>query len=68
VRCGPRYLAEPAPGAASPAIEIAFPDGAKWTSDDAHVGKALSDYLGRPVSPARARTGRQRGGAATQAR
>lgn len=46
----PRYLNEPASGEASPAIEIAFPDGTRRTSDDAQVGKALSDYLGRAVS------------------
>ena len=46
----PRYLAEPARGAAPPAIEIAFPDGTTKASDDPQVGKALSEYLGRPVS------------------
>ena len=46
----PRYLTAPAPGAASPAIEITFPDGSRRASDDTHVSKALSDYLGRAVS------------------
>ena len=45
----PRYLSEPAAGGASPAIEITFPNGTRRASDDAHVGKALSDYLGRAV-------------------
>jgi len=46
----PRYVTEPESGEASPAIEITFPDGTRRMSDDAHVGKALSDYLGRAVS------------------
>src|SRR5690349_10829674 len=44
----PRYLAEPAEGAASPPVVIALPGGAFVRSDNASEG--LSAWLGKPVS------------------
>lgn len=42
-----RYLAEPKPGAALPKVEITFDDGMSMVSDDARLGDAISERLGR---------------------
>jgi len=45
-----RYLREPESGAASPPVELTFPDGVRITSDDPDVARQLAEHLGRPVS------------------
>jgi uncharacterized protein YcbX len=42
-----RYLAEPKAGADLPKVEITFDDGARMVSDDARLGDAISERLGR---------------------
>jgi uncharacterized protein YcbX len=49
MRCGARYLREPAGGAVPPA-EITLPDGATVTTDDPGVTERLSTLLGRAVT------------------
>lgn len=44
-----RFVAEPAPGAAPPPVEITFPDGVVHRSDDPAIDAALSGALGRTV-------------------
>lgn len=49
LQCGARYLEEPE-GAATPPVEIRFPDGSQLRSDDASVSQRLSDVAGRPLT------------------
>jgi hypothetical protein len=42
-----RYLAEPKADADLPKVEIAFDDGVRMISDDARLGDAISERLGR---------------------
>jgi uncharacterized protein YcbX len=42
-----RYLAEPEAGANLPKVEITFDDGTQMISDDARLGGAISERLGR---------------------
>lgn len=49
VRCHARYLREPV-GAATPPVEITFPDGVRRTSDHPGVEAALSALVGRQVT------------------
>jgi len=42
-----RYLAEPKAGADLPKVEITFDDGTQMISDDARLGGAISERLGR---------------------
>jgi uncharacterized protein YcbX len=42
-----RYLAEPEAGADLPKVEIAFDDATQMISDDARLGDAISERLGR---------------------
>lgn len=42
-----RYLAEPEAGADLPKVEITFDDGVQLVSDDARLGGAISERLGR---------------------
>lgn len=48
--CQARYRTNPEPGGASPAAEIAFPDGSSVATDSAEAGRALGRYLGAAVS------------------
>lgn len=48
-----RYLAEPVQGADLPKVEITFDDGTRMVSDDARLGDAISDRLGRRARLAR---------------
>lgn len=49
VRFAARYLEEPE-GASTPPVEIIFPDGERWTSDDEGIATALSSALDRAVT------------------
>lgn len=49
LRCSARYLEEPA-GAATPPVEIAFPDGVALRSDDAGVSQRISEVAGKPLT------------------
>ncbi len=44
-----RFVAEPVDGAASPPVEITFPDGSVLRSDDEGIDHALTAALGRSV-------------------
>lgn len=44
---GARYLAKPDAGAELPKVEITFDDGVQLVSDDARLGDAISERLGR---------------------
>lgn len=48
--CGAHYAQEPIAGAASPPVEITFPDGSTARADAPNAAQRLTDYLGRPVS------------------
>jgi uncharacterized protein YcbX len=48
--CRPRYVQEPVAGAASPLVEIAFPDGASARCDSSEAATRLSALVGRSVS------------------
>jgi len=47
--CTARYREEPAPGTATP-VDITFPDGSVFGSDDPEVHRKLSELCGRPAS------------------
>lgn len=48
--CRASYANEPVAGAASPAAEIAFPDGSLVASDSDEAARRMSEYVGRPVT------------------
>jgi hypothetical protein len=48
--CAARYLAEPVPGAGSPAAEITLPDGTTLSTESPELPRRLSELAGRPVS------------------
>jgi uncharacterized protein len=48
-----RYLSDPKAGAELPKVEITFDDGVRMNSDDARLGDAISERLGRRARLAR---------------
>ena len=51
--CTASFIEPPRPGAETPPVRIAFPDGASVTSDAPDAGARLSAYFGREVRLAR---------------
>lgn len=48
--CQAAFVDEPTAGGAPSAVRITLPDGRSVVSDDPHVDRALSDYVGRDVT------------------
>jgi uncharacterized protein YcbX len=49
LRCSARYLEEPV-GAATPPVEVQFPDGVTLRSDGASVSQRISEVAGKPLT------------------